>query len=348
MPLQVKKIICMKLWGLGNLTIIYPLLYKIKEKFPEAKIIFITFDLNKGFLENNKAIDRIVYFVLTRNILRIAKQFFGLLQAMKKEKADMLINFELMNNASGLFSYWANSSLKLGIADNYRNIFYDYSVDNDQTRHISEIFSSLLRPMGINSSYRYPDFKIPPEAAEKVKKLLSGLGIREFVCIHPGTSENFKGKRYSKHRFRELADLIADEYNMPLLFTGTSSENRLIEDIIKGRKDKLFNLAGKLHKWEFVELLGHSHMIICNDSWTAHIASALAKNSVIFYGPTSPQRYGPLRKNSVVFYKNFPCSPCIGIRYAPNKCRRNFACLDFSPQEVFSMMSERFFDAEKT
>ncbi len=347
MPVAVKRIICIKLWGLGNLTIIYPLLYKIKERFPEAKITFITFDLNKGFLENNKAIDQIVYFDLTRNVPRIIKQFFRLLKAMKKEKSDILINFELMNNLSGLFSYWVNSSLTLGITDKHRNIFYDYNIDNDQRGHISEIFSNLLQPLGINSSYHYSDFEIPAEAKSEVGNLLSSFKIEKFICIHPGTSDNFKGKRYDRQYFTELANLIISEYNVPLLFTGTDKERSLIEDIIKGVswKDKVVNSAGKLNKWEFIEILRRSYVVISNDTWAAHIAASFSKNLVVFYGPTSPRRYAPLRTNSIIFYKNFSCSPCIGNHYINRECRRNFACLSFSPQEAFSRISERFFCA---
>lgn len=343
---SISKIICIKLWGLGNLTIIYPLLYKIKEKFPQAKIIFLTFDLNKDFLENNQAVDKIVYFRFTRNIIRIIGQFFGLLRLMKQEKADAVINFEQMNNLSGVFSRFLKPPVSIGINNNHRNLFYDYAIDNKQEAHISGIFSGLLAPLGIESPYRYADFIIPPAAENGITGLFSRLGIGGFVCIHPSTSENFKGKRYKKQGFSELAGMIIAKYNIPVLFTGTESDNDLIEDIIRGiaGKDKALNLSGKLRKWEFVELLRKSRLIISNDTWTAHIAASLGRNLAVFYGPSSPIRYGPLHANGIIFYKGLPCSPCIGGNFVNKKCKNCFSCLDFPPQEVFARISGRFFN----
>ena len=71
-----KKLLIIKLWGIGNLVIIWPLINEIKHKFPSSDITFLTFDLNKGFLEENNAINKVVYFKFTRNILKIAAQLF--------------------------------------------------------------------------------------------------------------------------------------------------------------------------------------------------------------------------------------------------------------------------------
>jgi|GEM_PF-3253573 len=342
----VRKILCIKLWGLGNLVIIYPLLYKLKEKFPGAQLTFLTFNLNRGFLENNQSVDRIVYFEFTKNIFYIFIQFINLVIKFKKEQIDLLINFETFNNTSALFSYLIQSPIRIGLNNKYERIFYTHPICNNNTEHISSIFSNLLRPLDINLEYNYFTLKGSKENKNRIDNILHNFGIDKFVCIHPGTSENFKGKRYFKDYFSELSNLIINRYDYSIIFTGTKKEKDLITYIIKKCpiKNKVFDLSGNLTIWEFIELLRKSLLLISNDSAPVHIAASLGINIVVFYGATVPQRYKPLNKNSLIFYKNFHCSPCVGIDYKNKHCKNKYKCLDFFPQEVFYKISEKFFN----
>lgn len=344
-PERIKKILCIKLWGLGNLAIIYPLLYMLKEKFTEVELIFLTFNLNKGFLENNLAVDRIIYFEFTKNIFCILRQFITLIITLKKEQIDLSLNFETFNNTSALFLYLIKSPIRIGLNNRYERIFNTHPIYNEKIEHISEVFSNLLRPLDINSRYNYFGLKGSEGDVNKIKNILNHFGIDDFVCIHLGTSENFKGKRYHKGYFGELASLIINKYNYSIIFTGTEKEKDLIKDIIKMYfvKNKVFDLSGNLTIWEFTELLRKSFLFIANDSGPVHIAASLGINIVVFYGPSAPQRYRPLNENSLIFYKNIKCSPCIGVDYINRKCKNKYKCLDFSPHEVFSRISEKFF-----
>jgi heptosyltransferase III len=342
---RIRKILCIKLWGLGNLVIIYPLLYKLKEKFPEAQLIFFTFNLNKGFLESNQAVDRIIYFEFSTNIFRILRQLINLIITFKKERVDLLLNFETFNNTSALFSYLIKPPIRIGVNNRYEKIFYTYSIYNKKTEHISQVFSNLLRPLDINFHYNYFGLKGSEKNRNRIKNILIHLGIDNFVCIHPGTSENFKGKRYREDYFSELSNLIIDKYNYSILFTGTKKEKDLIKDIMKRCfvKNKVFDLSGNLTIWEFTELLRKTFLFISNDSGPVHIAASLGVNTVVFYGPTAPSKYRPLNKNSIIFYKNMKCSPCVGVDYINRNCKNKYKCLDFLPHEVFSKISEKFF-----
>ena len=347
--MHIKTILCIKLWGLGNLAIIYPLLYKIKEKFPDSKLLFITFDINKGFLENNHAIDRVLYFKFTENIFQIIKQFFSLLIKLRREKIDLLINFETFNNVSALFAYLTKASLRIGLNNKYEKVFYNYPIYNEKSKHISQIFLSLLKPLHINTSYNYFNFKETTKAKNKIEYILKNSGVENFICIHPGTSDNFKHKRYKKENFSELANLLIDKYDFPVLFTGAPKEKDLIVDIIKrvSNKGKVFNLSNNLTIWEFIELLKKSALFISNDTGPVHIAASLGINMAVFYGPTSPRRFGPLNENSLIFYKNIKCSPCVEVHYIYKRCKNNFKCLDFPPKEILYKISEIFFNEQK-
>lgn len=344
-----KIILLIKLWGLGNLTVAWPLIYKIKEKTSDSFIIFLTFDLNKGFLERNKAINKIIYFKFTKNIFRVITQFAAFLIKLRKQRIDLVINFETSNNASALFSYLIRASARIGINNKYEKIFYNYWAENNPSLHISQIFLKLLKPLGVDYPYNYYYFSGSKEDKNRVEVILEGLGIEKFICIHPGTSKNFEGKRWNYDNFSELSNMLMRRYSLPLVFTGRKREEGLIKCITEEIpfKDKIYNLAGDLIIQELIELLRKSFLFICNDTGPVHIAASLGVNTVVFYGPTSPVRYKPLNKNSLIFYRHLKCSPCVGLNYKYNGCKNKFRCLDFSPQEIFSKISEKFFDEQK-
>ncbi len=342
-PSRIAKILCIKLWGLGNLAIIYPLLPKIKEKFPDAQLMCITFDTNRGFLENNEAVDRVIYFKFTTNIFQIITQCVRLVIELRKQKIDLLINFETFNSTAALFSYLTKASVRIGLNNEYESIFYTHSVENDTSKHISQVFSDLLTPLEGNSSYGYFNFMPKRFDQDKIKSVLTQYGVSKFMCIHPGTGSNFTGKRYRKEYFSVLASTLVGKYGIPIFFTGTQKEQKVAADIIKmiPNKENIFDLTARLTIWELVELLRKSFLFVSSDTGPVHIAASLGVNVVVFYGPTAPGRYGPLNKNSLIFYKNTPCSPCAGVHYTYGRCK-NFRCLDFPPDEVIERIS-RFF-----
>jgi ADP-heptose:LPS heptosyltransferase len=342
---EIKKILCIKLWGLGNLAIIFPLLRNIKNKFPSAQVIFLTFDLNKGFLEYSDSVDNIIYFTFTKNLFIIAKQILSLVRKFKKDKIDMVINFETFNNTSALFSYLIKAPIRLGLHNRFEGVFYTHPFLNLQSEHISQTFSNLLLPLHGGKPYHYFNFCGSGKNKNMIEAVLGKYKIERYVCIHPGTSDNFKWKRYRKEYFSKIAVLLLKNHDVDIVFTGTRSEAGLIRGIIDimPHSERVFNLTGKLEIGAFIELLRRSYLFISNDSGPVHIAASIGINIAAFYGPTSPARYGPLNKNSLVFYQRSACSPCVGTDYINKKCDNNFKCLDFAPQEVFHQISERFF-----
>ncbi len=345
----VKKILLIRLWGLGNLTIIFPLIQKLKIKYPQASILFFTFDSNKGFLEKHQSIDRVIYFKFTTNIFAIIFRFIFIVTALRKEKIELLINFEEFNITAALFSYLTRSPIRIGIHNKYEKMFYTDYIVNDPKVHISHIFNNLIKLSGVKSPYSYLRFPELRNIKDKIEDNLRSRKIEQFICIHPGTSKNFTGKRWKPYNFSELSNMLIVKYNVSIVFTGMKEERDLIDDIIENiaSAEKVFNLAGELDVWGLVELLRKAGLFISNDTGPVHIAASLGINLVVFYGPTTPSRYRPLNKNSLIFYNNLTCSPCINADYTGSQCRNNFECLNFFPQKVFLEISKKFFNGRE-
>ncbi|MFH0985175.1 MAG: glycosyltransferase family 9 protein [Candidatus Omnitrophota bacterium] len=345
---EIKKILCIKLWGLGNLIVLTPLMAKIKARYPQAKITFLTFDANRGFLERNQNIERIVYFQLTTDLLKIIRQTLSLIKDLNRERFDVGINFEMYNSTSIVFAHFLRIPFCVGFSFDLNDSFYAYSIKPDAGNHISSMFSALLKPLGIEADYAYEPLSPALNEVEHVCDVLRELKGDYLVGIHPGTSSNFKGKQYLRDRWVFLARDLILRHGANVVLTGTSADRMAVEWIRKaiGRNDKVINAAGIFNIGELAALMKKCRVYISNDTGPAHLAASLGVNLSVLYGPASPDRYGPLNANSLVFYKRDSCSPCVGVRYLNRKCRYHYRCLDFDPREIADKISERFFDAQ--
>lgn len=111
------------------------------------------------------------------------------------------------------------------------------------------------------------------------------------VVIHPGASA--AARRWPEPRFAEVAAALHRE-GYPVVITGSADERELARTIAEHAglpPDSV--LAGTLGLLGMVALISDSRLVICGDTGVGHIASATGTPSVLLFGPTPPQHWGP-------------------------------------------------------
>jgi heptosyltransferase-2 len=110
-------------------------------------------------------------------------------------------------------------------------------------------------------------------------------------------------------------------------------------------RGRIRNLAGALNLRELAGLLHGASLVISNDSGPLHLAAALARPVVGFYGPETPQRFGPLNDEQLIFYLGLSCSPCMSVDNAKTvNCTNHRHCmLDLTAAMVIPRL-QRFID----
>jgi ADP-heptose:LPS heptosyltransferase len=349
--LPVKKILFIKMWGIGNIVLLLPILKKVRERYSDSKIYFLTLESNKGFLENSPYLTDVFYF--TTNLFKIPIDFLKYVLIVKKLKIDLLLNFEQCNRFSIIFSYLTASESRIGfeIKRCYYNSLYTKTIKNNPELHVSENFTELARRAEIDiHRYKYASPYIDDVSKEKVKKILKEFDLEDkrMVVLHAGCGENFKGKRWKKDNFTMLADKLVETYSIAVVFTGTENEKKLIESIISNMRYKALNLCGKFTLKELAEFLRYCYLFISNDTGPLHIAISLGINTVGLYGPMNPLQYGSLNNNSLSFYKPIGCNPCLtDLNNKTSFCKKS-RCLDqITHEEVMKKISTRFFYHEE-
>jgi ADP-heptose:LPS heptosyltransferase len=323
---SVREVAAVKFWGVGNAALLLPLLDKLKRRYPAARLTVVTFESNRAVLEG--AADRL----LAVRPEHIVADFFRALAVLRKDRIDIAVDFEQYARASQilLFLSGARQVIAFDMPGQHRAHLADVRVPYDDGRHAAEGFLELARAAGVaDRRYRAGGLAPTPATAERVEAWVArhDIGDRPLVVLHPGSGDNFPGRRWPTRRFGLVARRLVDECGAAVAVTGLRRERRLAREVIEASERDLFHLAGALSLEELIALIARAQLLVSNDTGPVHLASALSVPVVGLYGPNTPRLYGPLSALSTAFYDAPACSPCItNLNYKTSRCR-NPVCI---------------------
>lgn len=111
------------------------------------------------------------------------------------------------------------------------------------------------------------------------------------VVIHPGAA--FAARRWPPERFAAVAAALSDRGH-DVVITGDHSEVDLACSVADAAGlPRSCVLAGTLGLLELVALVSDCRLLICGDTGVGHVATATGTPSVLLFGPTPPNRWGP-------------------------------------------------------
>ena len=111
------------------------------------------------------------------------------------------------------------------------------------------------------------------------------------VVVHPGAKA--EARRWPVNRFGAVARGLALA-GQSVVITGSASERgRCLAVARSAGLSPQCVVAGTLDLGGLAALVADARLVVSGDTGIAHLASAYATPSVILFGPTSPERWGP-------------------------------------------------------
>jgi ADP-heptose:LPS heptosyltransferase len=133
--------------------------------------------------------------------------------------------------------------------------------------------------------------------------------------------------------WRILTKGAAKKTGLPIIFTGSSADVPMLGAITAGIPGT-YNFGGSLSLVETCALLKSCAMTVTVDSGPMHVSAAFNKPIIALFGPTSPEKTGPLTTgpSEILRADGLKCLPCFS-----RKCRLEKGCMELiAPEHALS------------
>lgn len=108
------------------------------------------------------------------------------------------------------------------------------------------------------------------------------------VVVHPGAKE--AARRWDVAGFAAVARAVGHR----VVVTGSAAERELALAVASGAGlPESAVLAGELDLADLAAVVADASVVVCNDTGVGHLATAYGVPSVVLFGPTPPERWGP-------------------------------------------------------
>lgn len=354
-PPEIKKILVTKYIGMGSIILATPMLQALKTRYPQSKIVFLTFASNAGFARNIQLIDEVIA-IRTASIFIFAWDLLQAIGKIRQAQFDIAFDLEFFARFSTIVSFLSATRIRIGyyLPKLWRGDLLTHQVHFNPYRHVTEVFAALLEPLGIEVT----DFTLTapgthPAQLSWITGLLreKGVGSEDAVIVvNINSSDLSRERRWPRDNFIALINHITLENRaVKVILVGLEIEaayvRELYELLPEESKGKTVNLSGALDIAGLIALLKISSLFITNDSGPLNVAAALGTATVSFFGPESPALYGPAGEKHLTLYAGIYCSPCLNVYNAKTAmCRGNNICMaKITPAMVIAAMAERKF-----
>jgi ADP-heptose:LPS heptosyltransferase len=353
---HAQRVLAIKLYGLGNITMLLPAMAALRQGLPGVEIDFLTLRENRTLLERAGVVDHAIG-VSAEGYGRLIGSLWRAFRTIRGRRYDLVIDFEQFAKLSAIIAYLSGAPERIGFNTDgqRRGWLFTTRVVYTDSEHMRGIFMRLLRPLGIDSCPEVPSLPTQPEEAARAGAILAEHGVASdhfpLIGVHVGSGPNFYEvplKRWPTQSFARLCDALIERHAASIVFTGKGNgERSLIRQTQALMHHPAIDTCDQLSVGELLALLRACHIVISNDTSVMHLAAALKTPVAALFGPTNPLQYGPGNDEDLVFYKDLFCSPCLtNYNLKVSYCSDPVCIRTISAEEALAGIEERFLGAD--
>ncbi len=330
---MTKNILLIKLGAIGDVLRTTALLEGIKEKYSDGKIIWLTSKSAKEVLLNNPLIDEII--LMNENAkAELLKKRFDVVINLDEEKDVCEIASKSGKEIIGFYLSREGKVLPTKSAERWYEMsaLGEYPMNNilkkaNKKTHL-ELMSDILE---IPYKKREEIFNLTNEEkkfGEEFAKRNSIDRKKILIGVNTGAGGRWTYKKLSIEKTAELIDLMSVKLNANILLLGGPEEDERNAKIKSLSKTKIYDGGTKNTIREFASMINLCDLIISSDSLAMHIAIALRKHIIVFFGPTSMAEI-EIYDRGKKLEAPIECVCCY-----LSKCRKSPTCMDLLSVDV--------------
>ncbi len=334
-------ILLLNLDALGDVLVTTAILPALKRKFPASTVRWLTKSYAVPLLENNPFLDEILPWNGDTRLILQQMHFDLALNADKNRNSAAFIQTLNADKKMGfgLNDFGAIIPLNREAVYNYRMGIDDQLKFYDNQRTGQDILAETFR-----LDYQRDEYVLVLTAEEKntTRALRKELGIGEndlVLGFNTGCSVRFPNKKLTVEQHIELIHRLAQKFpDVRIILLGGPEDTERNRKIKKGVGDLAIETPTEEGLRRGILYENVADVVITGDSLGMHIAIALKKWVIAWFGPTSPQEIDLYDRGEKITSRA-PCAPC----WNPNCPTGTLECIYQLDLNRFVEAFERFY-----
>ena len=343
-PASPKKILLIRLKGIGDVILSTPLLRALKKKFPEAEVDFLTRSFCAPILSHNPNVKSLI--VLPEKTASWGESV-ALVNRLRGTGYDWVIDLAAEPRSAWL-TLATGAPLRAGYAFRIREWAFTHPIPKNKVRKYQvEVNLDLLRALGVSDEGSQTEIFLSEEEkgwAEKTMDRPEFKNLKWKIGLNP--TGMWSSKRWPADHWRRLASMIHDRLGVKPILLGGPGDKEVLAEIQWGIEEKVLVKADSslLQAAAFIFRL---NLLVGNDGTPQHMAQALGTKSLTLCGPHWGLSWTKPRDIRHRYLQHFlDCGPC-DLNVCPfprleGKAKHSHQeCLvKIAPQEVFELANQ--------
>lgn len=349
LPTDLKRILVIKILGMGSTVVMTPMFRALRNRYPGARIDFLTGKGHSALNELYRFADG-VYTVDLGSFRRFFLSTLRVIRKLRREEYDLVIDAEFYSKYTAILSWLVRPRIIAGFHSGniYRGRLREIRVYFNAYRHMTENFLELALKVGASPvATRLTAPKVPPEALEKVKRLLVESGVDSsgpYILFNPHASEVSPqiDRRWPLEYFRDLARALRDR-GYQVIAIDSPGRSAYTDRLAEMSGPAVVRLRREVDLLGLAALFQGSFCLFTNDSGPLHLAVSMGIPTFSFFGTDTPLLYGYDFPPHTIFYDKLACSPCLSVHnFKMGRCEFDSRCLkQITPDRVLASFIEK-------
>ena len=307
--LRARRICIIKPSALGDVVQSLPVIHAVRHRFPCATMSWVINDSFASLIEPTGVVDEVIRFERDqfRSLAPVSRgRLWEFGRMLKSKKFDLVIDLQGLFRSAAM-GWVTGAPVRIGLASAREGATLSYThIANDLPvmRGAVDRYWSVAELLGVGDLPKKFPLNVSAEERNKANQLLASLP-RPWIAVNAGS--RWQTKRWPAGHFAAAIEKTTTSRGGSVVIVGGPGEESVAEEVARGIRGPLVNLAGKTSLRELTAILEAADLLVTNDSGPMHLAAALGTRTVSIFTCTSPERAGAFGTGHAILQTTVPC-----------------------------------------
>jgi len=337
------KILIINLDAMGDVLMTTAQLKSIKKRFPDSSIYWITLKPADQLLLNNPYIQQIFRYEFEALAILQQIEFDYAYNIDKSQRSAALLNSVIAKNKLG---FGLNADGKIIPLNDGAFYNYQLGMDNHLKFKVNQRTGQNYLAETLELEYERNEYvyNFYDEELEFQQKYKNEVGLREndmVIGFNTGCSNLFPNKKMTIEQHIRLIEQLLNYQKFKIILLGGPEDTKRNDEIANKFGNSIINTPTTMGIRRGVCFENLAEVIITGDSFGMHIAIALKKYTIAWFGLSCWTEIDLYNRGVKLFPKDLFCSPCW-----KKACPYNLECVQQIDLKQIEKEVVKYFDAK--